>query len=236
MGRARRSRERVLGHLTELRSLPLGGGPAAAFRERLRAELLSAHPTLLSAHSAADPVRRSRRSLPRHGRRHTHRPAGGLGHLRRPARRLSWLSQVATFGLAAAMMLSAFATYQALPGDTLYPLKRAAESTLVRLSSDDVERAERELISARTRASEVAQLLGSSGRGPLVTKTLTEMEQSTRSGISRLERAEPRSPKIKRFARDQKNMVEPMLERMDGDQQDKTTGYLDYIDGLAAPR
>ncbi|MEU4229295.1 DUF5667 domain-containing protein [Nonomuraea sp. NPDC026600] len=214
MGRGRRSRERVLGHLTELGRLPLGGGPAAAFRERLRAELLSAHPALLSA----DPVRPARRSR------------------RRPARRLSWLSQVATFGLTAAMMLSAFATYQALPGDTLYPLKRAAESTLVRLSADDVQRAERELISAKTRASEVARLLGSSGDGPLVTKTLTEMEESTRSGISRLERAEPRSPKINRFARDQKNMVEPMLERMDGDQQDKASGYLDYIDGLVAPR
>ena len=89
----------------------------------------------------------------------------------------------------------------AVPGDTLYPLKRAAESTLVRLSADDVERAERELISAKTRASEVARLLGSSGDGPLVTKTLTDMEESTRSGISRLERAEPRSPKINRFAR-----------------------------------
>ncbi|HUR03344.1 MAG TPA: DUF5667 domain-containing protein [Nonomuraea sp.] len=217
MGRGRRSRERVLGHLTELRRLPLGGGPAAAFRERLRAELLSAHPTLLSARSA-DPVRPARRSRRRH------------------ARRLSWLSQVATSGLTAAMMLSAFATYQALPGDTLYPLKRAAESTLVRLSADDVQRAERELSSAKTRASEVARLLGSSSDGPLVTKTLTEMEESTRSGISRLERAEPRSPKINRFARDQKNMVEPMLERMDGDQQDKATGYLDYIDGLVAPR
>ncbi|MBT2231846.1 DUF5667 domain-containing protein [Nonomuraea sp. NEAU-A123] len=215
MGRGRRSRERVLGHLTELRRLPLGGGPAAAFRERLRAELLSAHPALLSADPVRRPARRSRR---------------------RPARRLSWLSQVATFGLTAAMMLSAFATYQALPGDTLYPLKRAAESTLVRLSTDDVQRAERELISAKTRASEVDRLLGSSGDGPLVTKTLTEMEESTRSGISRLERAEPRSPKINRFARDQKNMVEPMLERMDGDQQDKATGYLDYIDGLVAPR
>ncbi|MFD1544382.1 DUF5667 domain-containing protein [Nonomuraea guangzhouensis] len=217
MGRGRRSRERVLGHLAELRRLPLGEGPAAAFRERLRAELLSAHPGLLSTHSAADPVRPARRSR------------------RRRARRLSWVSQIATFGLTAAMMLSAFATYQALPGDTLYPLKRAAESTLVRLSADDVQRAERELISAKTRASEVARLLGSSGDGPLVTRTLTEMEESTRSGISRLERAEPRSPKINRFARDQKNMVEPMLERMDGDQQDKATGYLDYIDGLVAP-
>ncbi|MCA2227097.1 DUF5667 domain-containing protein [Nonomuraea aurantiaca] len=210
MGRARRSRERVLDHLTELRRLPLGGGPAAAFRERLRAELLSAQPLPESVR----PARRSRR---------------------RPGR-LSWLSQVATFGLAAAMMLSAFATYHALPGDTLYPLKRAAESTLVRLSTDDVQRAERELVSAKTRAAEVAQLLGSSGDGPLVTKTLKEMEESTRSGIRRLERAEPRSPKINRFARDQKNMVEPMLERLDGDQQDKATGYLDYIDGLVAPR
>ncbi|MEU7743066.1 DUF5667 domain-containing protein [Nonomuraea sp. NPDC049158] len=209
MGRARRSRERVLDHLTELRRLPLGGGPAAAFRERLRAELLAAR-------RLPEPVR-ARRSH------------------RRP-RRLSWLSQAATFGLAAAMMLSAFATYHALPGDTLYPLKRAAESTLVRLSTDDVQRAERELVSAKTRAAEVAQLLGSSGDGPLVTKTLKEMEDSTRSGIRRLERAEPRSPKINRFARDQKNMVEPMLERMDGDQQDKATGYLDYIDGLVAPR
>ncbi|MEU7832711.1 DUF5667 domain-containing protein [Nonomuraea sp. NPDC049129] len=210
MGRARRSRERVLEHLTELRRLPLGGGPAAAFRERLRAELLCAQ-------RLPEPVR-ARRSH------------------RRPGRRLSWLSQAATFGLAAAMMLSAFATYHALPGDTLYPLKRAAESTLVRLSTDDVQRAERELVSAKTRAAEVAQLLGSSGDGPLVTKTLKEMEDSTRSGIRRLERAEPRSPKINRFARDQKNMVEPMLERMDGDQQDKATGYLDYIDGLVAPR
>ncbi|MEV0352889.1 DUF5667 domain-containing protein [Nonomuraea sp. NPDC050680] len=210
MGRARRSRERVLDHLTELRRLPLGGGPAAAFRERLRAELLSAQ-------SLPESVRPARRSH------------------RRPGRRLSWLSQLATFGLAAAMMLSAFATYHALPGDTLYPLKRAAESTLVRLSTDDVQRAERELVSAKTRAAEVAQLLGSSGDGPLVTKTLKEMEESTRSGIRRLERAEPRSPKINRFAHDQKNMVEPMLERLNGDQQDKATGYLDYIDGLVAP-
>ncbi|MEU8250919.1 DUF5667 domain-containing protein [Nonomuraea sp. NPDC048916] len=211
MGRSRRSREKVLDQLTELRRLPLGGRPAAAFRDRLRRELLSGPP-------APEPA-------PRPARR---------GH-RRPPRRISWFSQVSTLGLAAAMMLSAFATYQAVPGDTLYPLKRAAESTLVRLSNDDVERAERELDSAKNRAAEVAQLLGSTGDGPLVTKTLQDMEDSTRSGISRLERAEPRSPKIDSFAKDQRDMVEPMLEQLNEVHQDQATGYLDYIEGLVAP-
>ncbi|MER6944034.1 DUF5667 domain-containing protein [Nonomuraea sp. NPDC000554] len=210
MGRARRSRERVLGQLSELGRLPLGGGPEAAFRDRLRHELLSAQ--------APDPVRPARR-----------------GHRLPARRRLSPFSQLATFGLAAVMMVSAFATYQSVPGDTLYPLKRAAESTLVRLSHDDVERAQRELDSAKSRASEVARLLGSSNDSPLVTKTLKDMEESTRSGINRLERVEPRSPKIKRFARDQKNMVEPMLEQLDEVQHDQATGYLDYIQGLEAP-
>jgi hypothetical protein len=214
MGRARRSRERVLDHLTGLRELPLGGGPEPAFRYLLRDTLTSGRPL-------PEPVRR----VPRPAR-HSHR---------RPPKPLSRLSQVATFGLAAVMMLSAFATYHAVPGDTLYPLKRAAESTLVRLSTDDVERAERELDSARTRAAEVAQLLGSSGDGPLVTKTLHEMEESTRSGISRLKRVQPRSPKIDKFAEHQKDVVEPMLDRLKGVQQDQASGYLDYIDGLVAP-
>jgi hypothetical protein len=30
-------------------------------------------------------------------------------------------------------------------------------------------------------------------------------------------------------------MVEPMLEQLDGVEQDQAVGYLDYIDGLAAP-
>ncbi|WP_336209762.1 DUF5667 domain-containing protein [Nonomuraea sp. LPB2021202275-12-8] len=210
MGRASRSRERVLGHLTVLRGLPRGGGPDAAFRERLRERLTSALPD--------------------------EEPARPVGHRRpRHRRRRSMSSPLVSIGLVAAMMLSAVATYEAVPGDTLYPLKRAAESTLVRLSTDDVVRGERELVSAKTRAEEVAQLLGSAQDGPLVSKTLKDMEQSTRSGISRLRRAEPRSPKIDRFAEDQRNMVEPMLEQLDGVQQDQAVGYLDYIEGLVAP-
>ncbi|MFF0770029.1 DUF5667 domain-containing protein [Nonomuraea wenchangensis] len=228
MGRARRRRERVLEHLTELRSLPIGGAPEPAFRARLRAELLSRHRAEQSPHpfpsvSSGVPVLSSgRHARPRASRR-------------RPRRR-PMLSHLASFGLAAGMMVSAFATYQSVPGDSLYPLKRAAESTLVRLSADDAERGERELDSAKTRAKEVASLLGSADDGPLVGETLKDMEDSTRSGISRLERAEPRSPKIKKFARDQKEMVSPMLPQLNGDQQAQAEGYLHYIEGLVAPQ
>jgi hypothetical protein len=214
MGRARNRRERVLEHLTELRRLPLGGAPEPAFRTRLRAELVS------GALAAEEPAR----------------PAAGRHARPRPAPKRPLLSQLATFALSAALMVSAFATYQSVPGDSLYPLKRAAESTLVRLSAGDAARGERELDSAKTRAKEVASLLGSSEGGSLVSKTLKEMEASTRAGIGRLERAEPRSPKIKKFARDQREVVGPMLPQLSEDQQAQAKGYLNYIEGLAAPK
>ncbi|WP_156325359.1 DUF5667 domain-containing protein [Nonomuraea sp. SBT364] len=232
MSRARRSQERVLEHLTELSGRPLGGGPDPAFRERLRDELAAARAAV--AAPARSPHRAGSRSgnRARGGNRAANRPS----HRRTRARRRSPASALVSFGLVTAMMLSAVVTYQSVPGDALYPLKRAAESTLVRLSTDDVVRGERELVSAKTRAEEVAQLLGSSEGGPLVGKTLKDMERSTRAGISRLRRAEPRSPKIDKFAEDQRNMVGPMLERLDGPQQDQAVGYLDYIEGLVAPR
>ncbi|MEO3869673.1 DUF5667 domain-containing protein [Nonomuraea sp. B12E4] len=212
MSRASRRRERVLEHLAELGRLPLGADPGPAFRARLRAQLLSGELT-------DEPVR----------------PAAQRPRHRRPVRRRPPLSQLATLGLAAAMMVSSFATYQAVPGDSLYPLKRAAESTLVHLSTDDAERGRRELDSAKTRAKEVASLLGSSIDGPLVSKTLKDMEESTRAGISRLERVEPRSPKIKKFARDQKEVVGPMLTQLNEAEAVQAEGYLDYIEGLVAP-
>jgi hypothetical protein len=212
MSRGRRRRERVLEQLTELRELPLGGGPGQDFRDRLRAELLAG----TAAAETLEPA-----------------PVRPAVH-RRPRRR-PLLSQLAAVGLVAAMMVSSFATYRAVPGDSLYPLKRAAETTLVRLSSTDAERAARELDSAKTRAREIARLLGSAAEGPLVRKTLKDMEESTRAGISRLERAEPRSPKIKKFARDQEEVVKPMLPSLDQEQLAQAEGYLDYIEGLAAP-
>ncbi|MEU7002827.1 DUF5667 domain-containing protein [Nonomuraea sp. NPDC046570] len=208
---AQSSQARLLDRLTELQSVPLGGGPDPEFRARLREGLMSA--SLEAPERAARPSRRRHR-----------------------AARVPWLSQLVTAGLALSMMASAFVTYQAVPGDTLYPLKRAAESTLLRLSADDAELAQRELISARTRAEEVAALLGSPGGGPHVGATLQEMEETTRSALSKLARVAPRSKDIDTFAKDQREVVEPFLPQMDRAQQDQTNGYLDYIDGLVPPR
>jgi hypothetical protein len=214
-GAARRSQERVLDQLEGLREQPLGGGPSTDFRAHLRERLLRAEAAEEPQETRVERRRRQRRAEPV---------------------RLPWVSQLATVGLAAAMVSTAYLTYQSVPGDTLYPLKRAAESTLVRLSSDEVERGERELVSARERASEVSELLNSSGKGPLVSATLKEMDRSTRSAIKRLERAQPRSPRLNRFAEDQRDLVEPLLERLDGPEQDQANTYLHYIEGLAAPR
>ncbi|MFF4194294.1 DUF5667 domain-containing protein [Nonomuraea sp. NPDC001831] len=214
MSRARRRRELVIERLTELHGPSLGGGPGAAFRERLREDLVSGRLLL----TAPDEERAPGPAVPAVRRR------------RRPL-----LSQVATLGLAGAMMVASFATYQAVPGDTLYPLKRAAESTLVHLSTDDAQRGERELASAETRAKEVASLLGSSTDSPLVGQTLKDMEDSTRSGISRLTRTQPRSSKIKKFAQKQRETVEPMLDHLNEAQKGQAAGYLDYIEGLVAP-
>ncbi|MFI6293773.1 DUF5667 domain-containing protein [Nonomuraea sp. NPDC050790] len=215
-GATRGSQDRLLGHLDELRRLPQGGGPDGDFRERLRTRLTSADAL------AVPPVPES---------------TGRARHARRTRRvRLSWPSQLATLGLAAGMMMSAFITYQSVPGDTLYPLKRAAEHTLVRLSTDDRERAEREMVSAKERASEVAALLGGSGDGPLVSATLSDMAESTKSAIKRMERVEPRSPKLNSFAQDQRDAVAPMLDQLTGPEQDQANTYLHYIEGLAVPR
>lgn len=209
---SRRSQARLLNHLAELRRTPLGGGPDPAFRAQLRDRLMTARL------EQDEPVRQAQ-----HARR-------------RPRPRISLFSQLATFGLAVGMMASAFVTYQAVPGDTLYPLKRAAESTLVGLSTDDSERAERELVSAKERASEVAALLGSSDTGPLVTATLQDMEESTRSAITMLQRSADRdAPDLDDFAEDQRKTFEPMLEELDSIQQEQASRYLMYIEGLAAP-
>ncbi|TDD21078.1 DUF5667 domain-containing protein [Nonomuraea diastatica] len=222
MGRARERRERVLEHLTDLPRLPLGGAPDPAFRDRLRAELVSGPISGPISGPVTGELLPERPALPRHAHR-------------RPAHPRPLLSQLAAFGLSAAMMVASFATYQAVPGDSLYPLKRAAESALVGLSTNEAARGERELRSAKARAEEVASLLGSSNGGPLVGKTLKDMEESTRAGISRLRRAEPRSPKIKKFARHQKEVVGPMLRQLKRDQLAQAEGYLDYIEGLVAP-
>ncbi|WP_141703513.1 DUF5667 domain-containing protein [Planobispora rosea] len=191
--------------------------PRPEFRDELRERLMS---TAREAPLPAEEVPVPRRPRSR----------------RRP--RFPLLPQFLSAGLVVIMVATGMATYESVPGDILYPLKRAAENTLLRMSADDAERADRELRSASVRAREVEELLGSAAQGgsDLVGETLKEMEDTTRSAITSLTRVERRDAKttgtIRRFVQEQRHQIEEMIPKMDEEDQRRASGYLDYIQGL----
>ncbi|WP_248962259.1 DUF5667 domain-containing protein [Sphaerisporangium perillae] len=189
-------------------------GPRPDFRTRLREELLAAHAT-----AAADPG-------PETGRHRRHSPF--LVRMRPGA---------LIVAMAGLMVFSGVQTYASVPGDHLYPIKRAAEATMLSLSTDDVERAQRELTAAHSRATEAAALLGypDSRRERLIGPTLDEMTSTTRSALSELghvKRQGTHTPALKRFTKEQRDVVEPMIPQLGGDDRMKASAYLDMIDDL----
>ncbi|GAA2774022.1 DUF5667 domain-containing protein [Nonomuraea dietziae] len=214
MGRSRQRRhDDLLRQLTDLGdNLPLGPGPDPAFRARLRETLM--------AESFAAPVPERRGQRRRQGR--WQRQWQGR-----------WLAPALSAGMALVMVLSVMVTSRAVPGDMLYPLKRAAEGAISELNPD---KAGGELEAAAQRAEELRALLDAGGGGPHVGATLQEMEASTRSAMERLDRAAPRDQeKINQFVEEQHKAVDPMLERLNDVDQEQASGYLDYIDGLRLP-
>ncbi|GAA3127120.1 hypothetical protein GCM10010466_17430 [Planomonospora alba] len=210
--------------MTEL-GTRLGGAPRPEFRDELRARLVNA--------SASDGPAAERVPARHRARRRRIRPL--------------LLSQLLSAALAVGMAATGLAAYQSVPGETLYPLKRAAENTLLRLSTDDAERADRGLRSASTRADEVEALLGSASatrdQGALVGETLQDMEDTTRSAVTSLTRvrrrdaddAQEAAGSLQRFVRKQRNRIEGMLPKLDEENQRRANGYLNYIEGLAPP-
>jgi len=103
-----------------------------------------------------------------------------------PSAKVPWLARIRPAGLIVAMVVVMFATswgtYRSVPGELLYPLKRASESALLGLSVDDSARAKRELVTARTRASEAATLARVAGpkRDELLRETIDDMDSTTR--------------------------------------------------------
>ncbi|MEZ0071589.1 DUF5667 domain-containing protein [Planotetraspora sp. GP83] len=211
---------RTTGHVTaRLLSLRLGGAPSPEFRASLREELLRAH--------AAERV-----------------PAGDPPARRPEVRRRSLLVRLRPAIVFAVLLAGMYATgvrtYHSVPGDVLYPLKRTAESTLLSLATDDQERAEREMIAARLRAAETASLVGYSApdRDRLIEQALDDMETTTRAALSRVQHRGPanseESREARRFAREQRTMVEPLLPKLDDENRDKANKYLSYIDTFTA--
>jgi hypothetical protein len=113
-----------------------------------------------TAESASGPGGRARRRS-RHGI--ANRPAGRARSTRRPAAGGLRRRVVLVGSAAMAMMIAIagggiFASQDALPGDNLYSVKRAAESAGLALTFDDAGKARRQLEIAATRLSEVERL------------------------------------------------------------------------------
>jgi hypothetical protein len=203
----------------------LGGHPGQEFSGRLRDNLLIAY--------------QGERAAPKHAA-----PSQQVAVEAPPPIRIPLLVRLRPAGLVVVMALTMFSAswgiYRSVPGDTLYPLKRASESALLHLSVDDAARARRELGTARTRASEAAALAGVPGpqRDELLRETLDDMDSTTRSAITTLNRVKrrekPSSGVLKRFAKEQRNVVEPLLPNLDGDSREKANAYLHLIKGFEA--
>ncbi len=94
------------------------------------------------------------------------------------------LGGVALVGSAATM---AVAAQTALPGESLYGVKRGIESAEVRLATDDADRGRTLLAQAGTRLTELEELAASdAGRDQLVPETLDSFTHQSRDGVGSL--------------------------------------------------
>ncbi len=218
-GFSRRSQARIQDRVSRL-GARMAATPGPEFNARLRERLTQSPP--------GEDVPEQRPVSPRHSLR---RSRAGL------------FPRLLSIALVASMAVSGMWTYRSMPGDTLYPLKRAAERTLFHLSSDDAERADRSFGYAETRAREVKELLGSGeGEGEreeVIGETLQAMEDTTRSAVTSLRQMRRRdsasAKELKRFVQKQRTQIAGMIPKMGAENQRKAHVYLNYIEGLAPP-
>ncbi|MER7397568.1 DUF5667 domain-containing protein [Streptomyces sp. NPDC000151] len=114
------------------------------------------------------------------GVRGAHRAAKSLGRLR-PRSRLSRRLAAGglTFGVAAGALSGvAAASSEALPGDSLYGLKRGMEDLKLGMAEDDSDRGRLYLDQASSRMQEARRLMERLRAGPLEHETLSEVRRS----------------------------------------------------------
>jgi hypothetical protein len=221
----------------------LGGHPRQEFRSLLRDRLLRAQadeplggPADRPSQTSPQPATGSRDG--RRGPRHAARHASPASRAWRPLR--AALRPASVIVMAVVMVIAGvgWATYRSMPGDVLYPLRRVSEIALLDLSVNDVTRAKRELLTARRRADEAAALATASGpdRDRLLRETLDNMDRRTRSAIKTLTKAKkrdkPGTATLKRFAKQQRNVVEPLLPDLNDASRRKANAYLHLIEGF----
>jgi hypothetical protein len=146
-----------------------------------RAQLVAAMEAALADGSlrvpaAGDPGAGAR--LPeQRGRSGVHRAGAGLRRLRPRTR---WSRRLAAGGLTVGVAAGAFsgvaaASTNALPGDTLYGLKRGMEDLRLGMAGDDADRGKLLLGMATTRLQEAHRLMERRRSGPLTADSIGEM-------------------------------------------------------------
>ncbi|WP_238174326.1 DUF5667 domain-containing protein [Kribbella kalugense] len=105
---------------------------------------------------------------------------------RRQGRRIRLVASTAALVLLGGGIGSAAAAQQAMPGDTLYGMKRSIENVATNVGVGDDSRGRRDLEHAMTRLSEVRQLAGNGGSVDTINATLDDFSAQSRKGVSRL--------------------------------------------------
>jgi hypothetical protein len=192
-------------------------------------------------------------------RAHGQPPSGPPPSHRRPSgrhRRLAGLRRRAVAGLAACAVVAglvgvASASTTALPGETLYGVKRTVESVRLSLSGSELDRGTLELHLAAVRLAEVENLVrGPQGTGvrteqqlsrsttALLGPALADMDESTRAGASRLldvyEQQGTARPvaELEAFVRAQRTHLESLLPRLPADVRSDVGASLALLDRL----
>ncbi|MFJ8793202.1 DUF5667 domain-containing protein [Streptomyces sp. NPDC102462] len=216
-----------------------------------RAQLVAAMEAMLQEGGAAEPTVPAQRS---HRAEGAHR-AGPLGKLR-PRTRLT--KGLAAGGLSVGVAAGAFggvaaASSDALPGDSLYGLKRGIEEfKLNYLTDGDDERGQTYLDQASTRLSEARRLLERGRGGQLdhesigeIRRTLSGMRQDVTEGHRLLHEAYERDPDslgpiqaLSTFSRSHRDVWGAVRDRLPvqlGDVSDQVSSVFDAIDEEVAP-
>ncbi|WP_405062398.1 DUF5667 domain-containing protein [Kribbella sp. NBC_01505] len=104
----------------------------------------------------------------------------------RHGRRIRLVASTAALVLLGGGIGSAAAAQQAMPGDTLYGMKRSIENVATNVGIGDDSRGRRDLEHAQTRLSEVQALAENGGSATTINGTLDDFSAQARKGVSRL--------------------------------------------------
>ncbi|MBB6564880.1 DUF5667 domain-containing protein [Kribbella sandramycini] len=104
----------------------------------------------------------------------------------RYGRRIRLVASTAALVLLGGGIGSAAAAQQAMPGDTLYGMKRSIENVATNVGIGDDSRGRRDLEHAKTRLSEVQALAEAGASVATINSTLDDFSAQARKGVSRL--------------------------------------------------